>query len=77
MLLQKLCQCAMSQRSRVTSGIRNTDTTGIPALVVSTDPRLLAHAETHAARYGTHRFLAQPLDLEALVTNIQERLGDA
>src|ERR687890_616404 len=38
------------------------DTAGIPALVVSTDPRLLAHAEAQAARYGTHRFLAKPFD---------------
>jgi hypothetical protein len=42
-----------------------------------TDPQLLAFAKSHAASYGTHRFLAPPLDLEALVTNIQERLGDA
>ena len=38
------------------------DTAGIPVLVVSTDPRLLAHAEAHAARYGSHRFLEKPLD---------------
>ncbi len=53
------------------------DTAGIPALVVSTDPRLLARAEAHAARYGTHRFLAKPLDLEAMLTNIQEMMGES
>ena len=37
------------------------DTAGIPALIVSTDPRLLAHAEAHAARYGRHRFWESPL----------------
>jgi two-component system nitrogen regulation response regulator NtrX len=51
------------------------DTAGITALVVSTDPRLLAHAEAHAARYGRHRFLAKPLDLDAMLTNIHEMIG--
>jgi chemosensory pili system protein ChpA (sensor histidine kinase/response regulator) len=51
------------------------DTAGIPVLVVSTDPRLLARAEAHAARYGTHRFLAKPLDLGAMLTTIQEMIG--
>jgi CheY-like chemotaxis protein len=53
------------------------DTAGIPALVVSTDPRLLAHAEAHAARYGTHRFLEKPLDPEAMLGAIQEMIGEA
>jgi CheY-like chemotaxis protein len=53
------------------------DTAGIPALVVSTDPRLLARAEAHAARYGTHRFLAKPLDLDAMLHAIQEMIGEA
>jgi len=53
------------------------DTAGIPALVVSTDPRLPAHAEAHATRYGAHRFLAKPLDLEAMLEAIQEMIGDA
>src|ERR671916_375843 len=53
------------------------DTAGIPALVVSTDPRLLAQAEAHAARYGTHRFLEKPLDLDAMLHAIQEMIGDA
>ena len=51
------------------------DTAGIPALVVSTDPRLLAHAEAHAARYGTHRFLAKPLDLNAMLEAIQAMIA--
>ena len=43
------------------------DIAGIPALLVSTDPWLLAHAEVHAARYSAYRFLAKPLDLDALL----------
>ena len=53
------------------------DTAGIPALILSTDPRFLARAETHAARYGTHRFLAKPLDLEAMLQAIQEMIGES
>ncbi|HEX5993107.1 MAG TPA: response regulator [Thermomicrobiales bacterium] len=52
------------------------DTAGIPALIVSTDPQLLARAEAHAARYGKHRFLAKPLDLEAMLEAIQEMIGE-
>ena len=37
--------------------------------------RLLAHAEAHAPRDGTHRFLAKPLDLDALVANIGDARG--
>ena len=53
------------------------DTAGIPVLVVSTASRLLAHAEAHAARYGSHRFLEKPLDLEAMLRTIQEMIGEA
>jgi CheY-like chemotaxis protein len=53
------------------------DTAGIPALIVSTDPRLLAQAEAHAARYGAHRFLAKPLDLEAMLQAIREMIGES
>src|SRR5215208_4128101 len=53
------------------------DTAGIPALIVSTDLRLLAQAEAHAARYGSHRFLAKPLDLEAMLQAIREMIGES
>ena len=53
------------------------DTAGIPALIVSTDPRLLAQAEAHAARYGSHRFLAKPLDLEAMLQAIRDMIGES
>jgi CheY-like chemotaxis protein len=51
------------------------DTAGIPVLVLSTDPRLLRQAEEQASRYGNHRYLAKPLDLEAMLTHIQEMIG--
>jgi CheY-like chemotaxis protein len=53
------------------------DTAGIPALILSTDPRFLPRAETQAARYGHHRFLAKPLDLEAMLEAIRELIGES
>ena len=53
------------------------DTAGIPVLVVSTDPRLLTRARDQAARYGTHRYLDKPFDLDSLLTTIQEMIGRA
>jgi DNA-binding response OmpR family regulator len=53
------------------------DTAGIPVLVVSTDPRLLTRAQEQAARYGTHRYLEKPFDIDALLTNIREMIGAA
>ena len=45
------------------------DIAGIPALAVSTDPRLLVHAEAHTARSGAHHFPAKSLDLDALLSH--------
>ena len=53
------------------------DTSGIPVLVTSTDPRLLARAREQAERYGNHRYLDKPMDLEALLTHIREMIGQA
>lgn len=52
-------------------------TTGIPVLVLSTDPRLLQQAQEQAARYGTHRYLDKPFALDALLTHIREMIGEA
>jgi len=51
------------------------DTAGIPALVLSTDARLLARAEAQASRYGKHRYLAKPLDLDAMLAAIRKMIG--
>jgi CheY-like chemotaxis protein len=53
------------------------DTAGIPVLVVSTDPRLLTRAQEQAARYGAHRYIEKPFDVDALLSSIQEMIGDA
>jgi DNA-binding response OmpR family regulator len=53
------------------------ETTGIPVLVLSTSPQLLQRAQDQADRYGTHRYLDKPFDLEALLTHIREMIGEA
>ena len=52
-------------------------TTGIPVLVLSTSPRLLEKAQDQAGRYGTHRYLDKPFDLDALLTHIWAMIGEA
>jgi len=44
-------------------------------VVTSTTPRLLEEAQ--AAGYGTHHYLAKPLDLDALQAAIREMIEDA
>lgn len=50
-------------------------TTGIPVLVLSTSPHLLQRAREQAERYGNHRYLDKPFDVDALLTHIQEMIG--
>ena len=52
-------------------------TTGIPVLVVSTSPTLLDRAQAQAERFGTHRYLGKPFDLDNLLASIQEMIGAA
>jgi DNA-binding response OmpR family regulator len=53
------------------------ETTGIPVLVLSTSPHLLQRAQEQAERYGTHRYLDKPFDLDALLGSIREMIGEA
>jgi DNA-binding response OmpR family regulator len=52
-------------------------TTGIPVLVLSTDPHLLDRAREQAERHGNHRSLEKPFDLDALLGTIREMIGEA
>jgi chemosensory pili system protein ChpA (sensor histidine kinase/response regulator) len=52
-------------------------TTGIPVLIVSTDPRLLDRAQDQAARYGNHRYLIKPFSLDDILEQIREMIGTA
>ncbi len=55
----------------------NAATAGIPVVVVSTDPHLLERAQDQAARYGSHRALAKPFDLETMLEVVRDLIGDA
>jgi DNA-binding response OmpR family regulator len=52
-------------------------TTGIPVLVLSPSSRLLEKAQEQAERYGTHRYLDKPFDVDALLTHIRAMIGEA
>ena len=52
-------------------------TTGIPVLIVSTDPRLLERAQDQAAHYGNHRYLIKPFGLDDILEQIREMIGEA
>jgi DNA-binding response OmpR family regulator len=52
-------------------------TTGIPVLIVSTNPRLLERAQEQAARYGRNRYLIKPFGLEEILTHIRAMIGEA
>jgi CheY-like chemotaxis protein len=52
-------------------------TTGIPVLVLSTSPRLLERACEQAARYGTHRYLDKPFDVDAMLELMREMIREA
>jgi response regulator RpfG family c-di-GMP phosphodiesterase len=49
----------------------------IPVLVLSTDPHLLDRAREQAEHYGNHRYLEKPFDLDALLGNIRDMVGEA
>jgi chemosensory pili system protein ChpA (sensor histidine kinase/response regulator) len=52
-------------------------TTGIPVLVLSTSPRMLDKAREQASRYGTHRYLGKPFDVEEMLAHIRQMTGEA
>ena len=52
-------------------------TNDIPVLVLSTSPQLLQRAQEQAERYGNHRYLDKPFDLDVLLRHIREMIGEA
>jgi CheY-like chemotaxis protein len=52
-------------------------TTGIPVLVVSTDPALLVKAQEQAERYGHHTYLEKPFSIDAILAEIEALIGKA
>lgn len=53
------------------------ETTGIPVLVISTNPLLLEQAKEQAERYGSHRYLGKPFHLDDILAAIKDMIGDA
>jgi len=51
-------------------------TAGIPVLVLSTSPRLLEKAREQAERYGTHRYLDKPFELDAMLGAVREMIEE-
>ena len=51
-------------------------TEAIPALVVSTDPRLLERARAHSPRIVARRYLAKPFALDDVLGAVAELLRD-
>ncbi len=52
-------------------------TSGIPVIVVSTEPRLLEQAQAEAGRLGGRAFLVKPFDLDAMLGAIRNLIGPA
>lgn len=52
-------------------------TRGLPVLLTSTDPRLLERAVADPARYGAHRAVLKPYDVDDLVAAVRELIGSA
>ena len=52
-------------------------TAGIPVLVLSTNPWLLERAQEQATKYGSQPYLGKPFDLEAMLAQIRQMIGEA
>ena len=52
-------------------------TRGIPVIVTSTTQSLLDQVEDEPERYGANRFIVKPFDIDALLSLVQELIGDA
>ena len=53
------------------------ETRGIPVLIVSTNSLLLEQAQAQADRYGSHRYLGKPFNLDEILAAIRDMIGDA
>ena len=56
---------------------REVVTRDIPLLLTSTDPRRLARAQADEERYGEHRVIAKPMDVDELLSTVREIIGVA
>jgi DNA-binding response OmpR family regulator len=52
-------------------------TNGIPVMVVSTSPKLLARAKDQQDRFGGDKFVAKPFDIDDVLDGVRSLVGDA
>jgi CheY-like chemotaxis protein len=52
-------------------------TRGIPVILVSTNERQLDRAQADAERYGQHRVIVKPFDIDDLVATVHDIIGRA
>jgi DNA-binding NtrC family response regulator len=52
-------------------------TQGIPVILASTDPNLLARAEADTERYGEHESFVKPFDVDKVLALVHEVIGSA
>jgi DNA-binding response OmpR family regulator len=52
-------------------------TRGIPVVLFSTDPRLLARAQADPARYGGDAFVTKPFDVAEMLAVVERLIGTA
>jgi DNA-binding response OmpR family regulator len=56
---------------------QSASTQDIPILLLSTTPDLLERARTEHEQFGGDRYLLKPFDLDDLLQNIHEMIGEA
>ena len=49
----------------------------IPVILTSTSSKLLEQAQANAARYGNHRVMLKPLDLDSLIQTVLDTIRPA
>jgi len=52
-------------------------TQGIPLILTSTLPELLHRAQAQVERYGEHQVMAKPMDIDELLSAVEELIGSA
>lgn len=52
-------------------------THGIPVIVVSTNEKILDEVRADPSRYGGERFIGKPLDIDVLISAVEDLIGKA
>ena len=52
-------------------------TSAIPVIVTSTNPRMLEHAAKDQSRYAGNRYIVKPFDIDEIIGAVRELIGTA